>query len=241
MSVGPIKFMPPDHKAKYSEPRLDLPTIFESEKLYSRWAAAPPTPEEQKEPQQSKRKEGHSISSRLRHKQRTVRAYTDSRAHLILSANNNRLKGAITHVSGANQERYGFTRNPNHPLWKNKKDALKTMDLRLLERHPSNATFHNLTGKESPFGSEQLLCVSLKFCVQEKIPTQQVNKMLTKLRRAVRLCTWLDSKETDENEEDKNKYIPGLYLPSTWVPHLAPPYIENGLAAFAGKLKDHFK
>jgi hypothetical protein len=115
------------------------------------------------------------------------------------------------------------------------------MDLHLLKRQPSNATFHNLTGKELPCGSKHLLGLSLKFCIQENIPTPQVNKILKKLRRAVRLRAWLDSKEIDENEEDKNEYIPGCYLPSTWVPPLAPPHIENGLAAFEGKLNDHFE
>jgi hypothetical protein len=115
------------------------------------------------------------------------------------------------------------------------------MYLRLLELHPTNANFHNLTVKDLPCGSGQLLGLSFKFCIQEKIPTQQVNKMLLKLRRAVRLRAWLDSKETDDNEEDKNEYIPGFYLPSTWVPPLAPPHIENGLAAFEGKLNDHFE
>jgi hypothetical protein len=87
----------------------------------------------------------------------------------------------------------------------------------------------------------RLLGLSLKFCIQEKIPTPQVNKMLTTLRRAVRLRTWLDSKDTVENEEDKIEYIPGVYLPSTWVTPLTPPHIENGLATFEGKLNDHLE
>jgi hypothetical protein len=68
---------------------------------------------------------------------------------------------------------------------KNKKDVLKVTDLRLLDRQPSNFTFHNITG--NPCGSEQLLGLSLKFCVQEKIPVPQVTKTLARLRRAARL------------------------------------------------------
>jgi hypothetical protein len=96
-----------------------------------------------------------------------VKAYIDSRRQLILSVNN---------VSAKNLKRYGFTRNPNHPLWKNKKDTLMRMDISIIYRQPSNATFHNLAGKELPCGSEQLLGLSLKFCIQEKIPTPQVKK-----------------------------------------------------------------
>jgi hypothetical protein len=192
MTVGPIKNMPLGRKVKFYIIVFGLGAIFESEQFYSIWAAAPPTPEEQKEFQQRERKEGISRSSWLRQKWRTVTEHTYSITHLILSANKNMLKGSITHDSAAKLKRYGFTRNPNHPLWKNKKDALKTMDLCLLERQPYNATFHNLTGKELPCGSEQLLGLSLKLCIQENIPTPQVNKMLTKLRRSVRLRAWLD-------------------------------------------------
>jgi hypothetical protein len=57
------------------------------------------------------------------------------------------------------------------------------MDIRLLEsRQPSNATFHNSTGNILPCGSEQLPGLSLKFCIQEKIPKPQVNKTVTILR-----------------------------------------------------------
>jgi hypothetical protein len=82
-------------------------------------------PRRKKEFQQREMKECHSRSSWIRHKRRRVRAYTDSRAHLIFLANNNMLMGAIRHVSAVDLQRYGFTSNPNHPLWKNKKDALK--------------------------------------------------------------------------------------------------------------------
>jgi hypothetical protein len=109
-----------------------------------------------------------------------------------MSANKNRLKGAITHVTCVNQKRYGFASNPSHPIWKNKKYAQENMDIHLLERQPANAAFNNLTGKDLPCGSEKLLGLSLNLCIQEKIPTQQVNKMLLKLRRAVRLRAWLD-------------------------------------------------
>jgi hypothetical protein len=63
----------------------------------------------------------------------------------------------------------------------------------------------------------------------------------TKLRCALRLRAWSDSKNTAENEEDKIEYIPGLYLPSMCVPPLAPTHIENGLAAFEVKLDDHLE
>jgi hypothetical protein len=81
----------------------------------------------------------------------------------------------------------------------------------------------------------------LKILHPGKDPDATGKKTLTKLRSAERLRTWLYSKDMDDNEEGKNEYIPGLYLPSTWVIPIAPPYIENGLAAFEGKLKDHLE
>jgi hypothetical protein len=117
------------------------------------------------------------------------------------------------------------------------------MDLILLDsRQPSNATFHNLTGKKLPCGSDQLLGLSLKFCIQEKIPKPQVAKTVARLRRAVRLQAWLDSHSNEETENSNDRdYIPGLYLPSTWTLTLAPAHIENGLSAFEGKLNDYFE
>jgi hypothetical protein len=114
--------------------------------------------------------EGCSRLSWLCHKLKIVKAYARSHKQLILSYNGDIMEGAITHVSAANVKRYGFVSNPNHLLWKNKKDELNAMDLSLFDRQPSNATFYNLIGKELPCGSEQLLDLSLKFCIQDKIP-----------------------------------------------------------------------
>jgi hypothetical protein len=117
------------------------------------------------------------------------------------------------------------------------------MDLSLLEsRQPSNATLHNLSGKKLPCGSDQLLGLSLKFCIQETIPKLQVKKTIERLRRAIRLQSWLDT-HSDEKTEDKNdnNYTPGMYLSSTWTPPQAPTHIENGLSAFEGKLNDYFE
>jgi hypothetical protein len=89
---------------------------------------------------------------------------------------------------------------------------------------------------------DQLLGLSLKFFIQEKIQKLQAAKTVARLRRAVRLQAWLDA-HSDEETEDRNDsdYIPGMYLPSTWTPPLAPTHIENGLLAFEGKLNDYFE
>jgi hypothetical protein len=96
-----------------------------------------------------------------------------------------------------------------------------------------------LTGKTLPCASDQFFGLILKFCIQEKIPKPQITKKVARLRRAVRLKAWLDS-HLDEESGNKNDedYILGLYLPSNWSPPIAPPHIENGLAAFEGKLND---
>jgi hypothetical protein len=49
----------------------------------------------------------------------------------------------------------------------------------------------------------------------------------TKLRRAVRVRAWSDSKNTAENEEDKIEYIPGVYLPSMCVPPSPASHIKR--------------
>jgi hypothetical protein len=172
-----------------------------------------------------------------------MKAKSSSRSNLILMTNINRLKRSTSHIRDINIRRYGFVSDPNHPLWKNKQGALRTMDISLLEsKQPSNATLHNLSGKKLPCGSDQLLGLSLKFCIQETIPKLQVTKTIERLRRAVRLQAWLDT-HSDEKTDEKNDndYTPGLYLPSTWTPPLAPTHIENGISAFEGKLNDYFE
>jgi hypothetical protein len=172
-----------------------------------------------------------------------MKAQSALRLNLIISANRNRLKDVNLHIREANVKRYGFVRNTNHPFWKNKQESLRSMDLSLLDsRQPSNATFHNMTGKNIPCGSEQLLGLSLKFCIQEKIPKPQVAKTVARLRRAVRLQAWLGS-HSDEETDNRNggDYIPGLYLPSTRTQSLAPTHIESGLSAFEVKLNDYFE
>jgi hypothetical protein len=189
------------------------------------------------------RKAGRSRSSRLRHQRSTMKAKSSLRSNLIMTTNRKRLKRSTSHIREINIKRYGFVSNPKHPLWKNKQEALRTMDLSLLEsRQPSNATLHNLSGKKLPCGSDQLLGLSLKFCIQETIPKLQVAKTIARLRRAVRLQAWLDA-HSDEETEDKNDndHIPGLYLSSTSTPPLAPTHIENGLSTFEGKLNDYFE
>jgi hypothetical protein len=54
-----------------------------------------------------------------------------------------------------------------------------------------------------PFGSDQILGLSLKFGIQEKIPKPQVAKTVARLRRAVRLQAWLDS-HSDEETDNRN-------------------------------------
>jgi hypothetical protein len=123
-----------------------------------------------------------------------MKVQSSLRSNIIITTNINRLKGATSHIREANIKRYGFVSNPNHPLWKNKQEALRTMDLSLLDsRQPSNSTFNNMTGNKLPCGSDQLLGLSLKFCIQEKIPKSQVAKTVARLRRAVRLQAWMDS------------------------------------------------
>jgi hypothetical protein len=117
------------------------------------------------------------------------------------------------------------------------------MYLSLLESsQPSNATIHILSGKKLPCGSDQLLGLSLKFCIQETIPKMQVAKTIARLRRAIRFQAWLDA-HSDKETEDKNDsdYIPGLYLPSSWTPPISHTHLENGLSDFEGKLNNYFE
>jgi hypothetical protein len=67
-----------------------------------------------------------------------MKAKSDLRHNIIVSINRNRMIGAISHIREANIKRYGFVSNPNNPLWKNKQELLRGMDLSLLDSRQSS-------------------------------------------------------------------------------------------------------
>jgi hypothetical protein len=149
----------------------------------------------------------------------------------ISKSQNNKLKNMHTYIDKECIRRYGFISNSKQAPLQNKIKALKTINPDMLVlRQPSNLAFHNLSDSELPTRTQQLLGLSLKFCLQQGRPTPAIEDTIRKMQRSIIIQHWISelkiSKETD------NTYIPGLYLPSDWIPPLATPSIECRILHF---------
>jgi len=130
---------------------------------------------------------------------------------------------------------YGFIANPSKPIWENIPSALKAIQATTYLNSPYNLHCHNLCKTlPLPTGYNQLLDLSLNYCIERKKPTPNIQNTLDKLNRSDRLKAWL---KDNPIKKDKN-YNPNLYLPSCWKPPEAPSIIEQSLKTFGEKLKE---
>jgi hypothetical protein len=146
----------------------------------------------------------------------------------------NQLKNMDTYINNECIQRYGFISDSKTPPWKNKINALKSIDPEKLElRQPTNLAVHNLSDTKLPTGTQRLLGLSLKFCLEQNRPKPAIETTIHKMKRSIRIRYWLDQQPDTSNESE---YIPGLYLPSEWTPPLATPQTEQRLLAFESEL-----
>jgi hypothetical protein len=104
--------------------------------------------------------------------------------------------------------------------------------------------FHNLcTTVQTPPGTEFLLGLGLKYCIESPRPYQRLEKSIRRIQRSVRLHFAFKDQDEDSEAEDENveaetrvKYIPSLYLPSDWQPPPAPDDAEYAMSKFDNRL-----
>jgi hypothetical protein len=124
----------------------------------------------------------------------------------------NQLKNMDTYINNECIQRYGFISDSKTPPWKNKLNALKSIDPEKIElRQPTNLAFHNISDTKLPTGTQHLLRLSLKFCLEQNRPKSAIETTIQKIKRSIRITYWLDQQPDTSNE---SKYIPGLFLPS---------------------------
>jgi hypothetical protein len=71
-------------------------------------------------------------------------------------------------------------------------NALKTINPDMLNlRKPSNLAFHNLSDSELPTGTQRLLGLSLKLCLQQGRPTPAIEDTIIKMQRLIRIRHWI--------------------------------------------------
>ena len=128
---------------------------------------------------------------------------------------------------------YGFTSDPEKPLWKNIPSALQSLSTQLFIRSPTNLQCHNLCeALIPPAGYNLLLGLGLNFCIEQYTPSPNINNTMERLERSIRLKHWL--KENDIQGDDE--YIPSLYLPSRWNPPEASKEIEDAINQFKSEI-----
>jgi hypothetical protein len=107
---------------------------------------------------------------------------------------------------------------------------------------PSNMAFHNLClNAQTPPGTEFLLGLGLKYCIEAPRPYQRLASSILRIQRSVRLHFAFKDEDSDtddkyEEAESRVKYIPSLYRPSDWQPPPAPDNAEHAMSKFDEKM-----
>jgi hypothetical protein len=102
--------------------------------------------------------------------------------------------------------------------------------------------FHNLClNAQTPPGTEFLLGLGLKYCIEAPRPYQRLASSIRRIQRSVRLHFAFKDKDSDtddkyEEAESRVKYIPSLYRPSDWQPPPAPDNAEHAMSKFDKKM-----
>ena len=125
---------------------------------------------------------------------------------------------------------YGFTSDPDLPIWHNISNVLRDMTPITYFSRPRRMAFHNLCEREKPpEGIGITLGLDLKFCVQlDKAPNQlekSANRFMDDVRKRYHFAG------------SKNKQVPkNIYVKSDWVPPKADEHIEGRMEQFCSKI-----
>jgi hypothetical protein len=154
-----------------------------------------------------------------------------------------RIQNAERHAIKECRAHYGFAANPDLPLWKNVPLAITQMPPRLFLERPERGGFHNLcTTLVPPEGTNNLLRLGLKYCIEQGRPNQKIVACIERMKRSVRLKNYLmEQAEFEASQQGDTSvditYNPKLYVKSKWT----PPACERGntelrMMYFADKL-----
>ena len=101
----------------------------------------------------------------------------------------------VVTTSAVNRQRvktYGFTANPEKPLWENIPIALRSIPADLFLKSPLNLKCHNLCESiEPPPGYNHLLGLGLNYCIEQIHPKPNLNYTLERLKKSIRLKHWV--------------------------------------------------
>jgi hypothetical protein len=135
---------------------------------------------------------------------------------------------------------FGFQANPDATFWQNQNRILGAMPPGEYFAKPTHMAFHNLCHNlQPPPGSEYLLGMSLKFCLETPRPWQTLGEGLSPFHHLVHLHFFFkslsqteDSDSEDSNPDRNTTYIQSLYRPSEWNPPIINRDAERALHKF---------
>ena len=129
------------------------------------------------------------------------------------------------------KDSYGFNININKSQWENASDIIGNMPTKQYYNRPNVMTFHNLCtdpNLQPPPTLGNLLGLGLKFCIQEKRPSENdLDEAIKRFEKDAR--TKYTFAGTPDNNTDYNKKI---YIKSGWKPKEGSTHLEEGLEKF---------
>jgi hypothetical protein len=123
-----------------------------------------------------------SCMPRMYHQQMNCNAWNAAIARNVST------KGATSYCIAQCHKRYGFASNPSLLLWKNKQIATASNPITTgtITNHygggPTNRAFYQLHNGPLPDGTQILLGLGLKFCLETPTPEKDIRDSLERLR-----------------------------------------------------------
>jgi hypothetical protein len=134
-----------------------------------------------------------------------------ARVRLVLSNYLDRHQTAITVniaknsnylISSTALRVYGFVPNPLKPIWENQNQLLGNLHPSQYFSSPSNMAFHNLClNAQTPPGTDFLLGLGLKYCIEAPRPYQCLASSIQQIQRSVRLHSAFKDEDSDTDDE----------------------------------------
>ena len=135
---------------------------------------------------------------------------------------------------------YGIIADPKKSVHRNLLEYVNAIPAPLFDPNfpkLANCTFHDLcTVLKPPFGTDELLGLGLKFCIQEKVAKNEISNGIKKLGNSLQVAWNLALPEINNNTEPRT-YNPKIYIPSEWIPEITSDEINIRLADFDSLLK----
>ena len=82
-------------------------------------------------------------------------------------------------------------------------------------------SYHNLGTSNIPPCAHLLLGLGLKFCLERRVPQNNLRKTFSRYCRNVRITAWLEEQKQNGNDMIDSKYVKKLYVKSDWDPPYA--------------------